>query len=115
MAEHQVDAQEHHRPGHHAGVPHRLMAEIRPEDLRNLYAKVKARGAPAKAVHARDIVKQVFVFAALHGEKAQAISVGFGRKVNPRRLSLMPCSPHKAQLQSAFETTRSYNRFDMGL
>ena len=48
----------------------RLMAEIGPEDLRNLCAKVKARGAPATAVHVRDIVKQVFGFAALHGEKA---------------------------------------------
>jgi integrase len=42
----------------------RLMAEIGPEDLRNLCAKVKARGAPATAVHVRDIVKQVFGFAA---------------------------------------------------
>jgi integrase len=48
----------------------RVMAEIGPEDLRNLCAKVKARGAPATAVHVRDIVKQVFGFAALHGEKA---------------------------------------------
>lgn len=48
----------------------RLMAEIGPEDLRNLCAKVKARGAPATAVHVRDIVKQVFGFAALHGDKA---------------------------------------------
>jgi len=48
----------------------RVMAEIGPEDLRNLCAKVKARGAPATAVHVRDIVKQVFGFAALHGDKA---------------------------------------------
>lgn len=31
--------------------------------------KVKARGAPATAVHIRDIVKQVYAFAILHGEK----------------------------------------------
>lgn len=48
----------------------RLLAEIGPEDLRNLCAKVKERGAPATAVHVRDIVKQVFTFAALHGDKA---------------------------------------------
>ena len=48
----------------------RLLVEIRPEDLRNLCAKVKERGAPATAVHVRDIVKQVFSFAALHGDKA---------------------------------------------
>ena len=48
----------------------RLLAEIGPEDLRNLCAKVKARGAPATAIHVRDIIKQVFAFAALHGDKA---------------------------------------------
>jgi len=30
---------------------------------------VKERGAPATVVHIRDIVKQVYVFAILHGEK----------------------------------------------
>lgn len=30
---------------------------------------MKARGAPATAAHVRDIVKQVSVFAILHGEK----------------------------------------------
>ena len=48
----------------------RLLAEISPEDLRNLCAKVKDRGAPATAIHVRDIIKQVFAFAALHGDKA---------------------------------------------
>jgi hypothetical protein len=42
---------------------------ILPEDLRGLCAKVKERGAPATAVHVRDIVKLVFAFAILHGEK----------------------------------------------
>jgi integrase len=32
-------------------------------------AKVKERGAPATAVHVRDIVKLVYAFAILHGEK----------------------------------------------
>lgn len=48
----------------------KLLAEISADDLRALCAKVKARGAPATAVHIRDIVKQVFGFAILHGEKA---------------------------------------------
>ena len=48
----------------------RLLTEIGPEDLRNLCAKVKDRGAPATAIHVRDIIKQVFAFAALHGDKA---------------------------------------------
>lgn len=47
----------------------RLLPEILPEDLRGLCAKVKERGAPATAVHVRDIVKLVFAFAILHGEK----------------------------------------------
>ena len=37
----------------------RLLTEITPDDLRQLCAKVKERGAPATAIHARDIVKQI--------------------------------------------------------
>ncbi|URI16135.1 tyrosine-type recombinase/integrase [Brevundimonas albigilva] len=48
---------------------HRLLHEILPEDLRAMCEKVKARGAPATAVHVRDIVKLIFAFAILHGEK----------------------------------------------
>lgn len=47
----------------------RLLTEITPDDLRAMCAKVKARGAPATAVHVRDIVKLVYAFAILHGEK----------------------------------------------
>lgn len=47
----------------------RLLTEISADDLRALCGKVKARGAPATAVHVRDIVKQVYAFAILHGEK----------------------------------------------
>lgn len=49
----------------------RLLTEILAEDLRALCAKVKERGAPATAIHVRDIVKQIFAFAILHGEKVQ--------------------------------------------
>ena len=48
----------------------RRMVEIGPEDLRALCAKIKGRGAPATAVIAREIVKLVFAYAAMHGEKA---------------------------------------------
>ena len=48
----------------------RRMAEIGPEDLRALCAKIKGRGAPATAVIAREIVKLIFAYAAMHGEKA---------------------------------------------
>jgi integrase len=47
----------------------RLLTEISPDDLRAMCAKVKARGAPATAVHVRDIVNLVYAFAILHGEK----------------------------------------------
>jgi integrase len=47
----------------------RLLAEITPDDLRAICLKVKERGAPATAIHVRDIVKQIYGFAILHGEK----------------------------------------------
>lgn len=47
----------------------RLLTEITPDDLRAMCTKVKERGAPATAVHVRDIVKLVYAFAILHGEK----------------------------------------------
>ena len=47
----------------------RLLTEIVPEDLRKMCARVKDRGAPATAVHVRDIVKLIYSFAILHGEK----------------------------------------------
>jgi integrase len=47
----------------------RLLTEITPDDLRMMCGKVKDRGAPATAVHVRDIVKLIFGFAILHGEK----------------------------------------------
>jgi integrase len=47
----------------------RLLTEITPDDLRALCNKVKDRGAPATAIHVRDIVKQIYGFALLHGEK----------------------------------------------
>ncbi len=47
----------------------RLLTEISPDDLWILCAAVVQRGAPATAIHVRDIVKQVYGFAILHGEK----------------------------------------------
>ena len=47
----------------------KLLTEIAPDDLRMMCGKVKDRGAPATAVHVRDIVKLFFAFAILHGEK----------------------------------------------
>lgn len=47
----------------------RLLTEILPEDLRRVCARIVDRGAPATAIHVRDIVKQIYGFAILHGEK----------------------------------------------
>jgi integrase len=47
----------------------RLLSEVTPDDLRALCIKVKDRGAPATAIHVRDIVKQIYTFAILHGEQ----------------------------------------------
>lgn len=49
----------------------RFLSEVTPDDLRALCKKVKDRGAPATAIHVRDIVKQVFIFAVLQGERLQ--------------------------------------------
>ena len=78
----------------------RLLTEIRADDLRALCNKVKARGAPATAVHVRDIVKQVFAFAILHGEKVDNPADGVGsasiatfvpkdRSLSPMEIRLM--------------------------
>ena len=47
----------------------RLLTEITPGDLRTHCLTIVDRGAPATAIHVRDIVKQIYGFAILHGEK----------------------------------------------
>jgi integrase len=47
----------------------RLLTEITPNDLRAHCSKIVERGAPATAIHVRDILKQIYGFAILHGEK----------------------------------------------
>lgn len=51
------------------GWESRLLCEITADDLRARCAKIVERGAPATAVHVRDILKQIYGFAILHGEK----------------------------------------------
>jgi len=60
----------------------RLLPEIRPDDLRAHCAKIVDRGAPATAIHVRDILKQIYGFAILHGEKV----LNPADEVGPRRL-----------------------------
>src|SRR3984957_9702496 len=47
----------------------RLLTEITPDDLRAHCGAIVDRGAPATAIHVRDILKQIYGFAILHGEK----------------------------------------------
>jgi integrase len=47
----------------------RLLTEITPDDLRTHCGKIVERGAPATAIHVRDILKQIYGFAILHGER----------------------------------------------
>ena len=56
----------------------RLLTEISPDDLREHCLKIVDRGAPATAIHVRDILKQIYAFAKLHGEKVS----------NPVRISV---------------------------
>lgn len=49
----------------------RLLSEVTADDLRALCMRVKDRGAPATAVHLRDIVRQIYAYANLHGEKIE--------------------------------------------
>lgn len=72
----------------------RLLSEITPDDLRAQCAKIVERGAPATAIHVRDILKQIYGFAILHGEKVAnpADDVGPASIANfvPRDRSLSP-------------------------
>jgi len=49
----------------------RLLDEVTSGDLRAHCLKIVDRGAPATALHVRDIVKQIYAFAKLHGEKVE--------------------------------------------
>lgn len=72
----------------------RLLTEITPDDLRAHCANIVERGAPATAIHVRDILKQIYGFAILHGEKVAnpADDVGPASIANfvPRDRSLSP-------------------------
>lgn len=71
-----------------------LMTEVKPGDLRELCLKVKGRGAPATAIHVRDIVKQIFGYAILHGEQitnpADAVGPASIATFVPRDRALSP-------------------------
>ena len=49
----------------------RLLTELLPDDLREHCGRIVDRGAPATVIHVRDITKQIFGLAILHGEKVR--------------------------------------------
>jgi integrase len=72
----------------------RLLTEISPDDLRVHCAAIVERGAPATAIHVRDILKQIYGFAILHGEKvanpADEVGPSSIAQFVPRDRSLSP-------------------------
>ena len=72
----------------------RLLSEITPDDLRAHCKSIVDRGAPATAIHVRDIVKQIYGWAILHGEKIDNPADGVGpasiATCRPRDRSLSP-------------------------
>ncbi len=95
----------------------RKLKEVTPDDLWALCNKVKARGAPATAIHVRDIVKQVYAFAILHGERlanpADDVKAASIATFVPKDRALSP-----AEIQLAFhqlETIASYPTIRLAL
>ena len=72
----------------------RLLTEISPNDLRAHCAAIVDRGAPATAIHVRDILKQIYGFAILHGEKvdnpAEEVGPASIATFTPKDRSLSP-------------------------
>jgi integrase len=85
----------------------RLLCEVTSGDLRELCMRVKERGAPATAVHVRDIVKQIYTYANLHGDRAAnpADSLGAASIATftpkDRALSPLEIRPMHRQLEQA--------------
>src|SRR3546814_13536127 len=57
----------------------RLLTAITPDELRAHCGKIVDRGAPATAIHVLDILKQIYGFAILHGEKVANPADDVGR------------------------------------
>lgn len=72
----------------------RLLTEISPGDIREHCLKIVARGAPATAIHVREIVKLIYAFAKLNGEKvdnpAEEVGPSSIATFTPRDRSLSP-------------------------
>jgi len=72
----------------------RLLTELTSEDLRAHCMTIVDRGAPATAIHVRDIVKQIYAHAILHGERvanpADDVGPASIATFRPRDRSLSP-------------------------
>ena len=72
----------------------RKLSEISDEDLRDLCDKIKERGAPATAVHAREIVQQIYRWAIGKGQKvvnpADTVSASSIATFKPKDRALSP-------------------------
>lgn len=72
----------------------RLLEEITPSQVMALCDKIKARGAPAPAVHAREIIQQVYRHAQARGLKienpAEAVKASAIATFKPRERALAP-------------------------
>lgn len=72
----------------------RLLAEVTAADLRALCDKIKDRGAPATAVHARDAVAQIYRYAIGRGQRvanpADEVSASSIAVFSPRERALSP-------------------------
>lgn len=72
----------------------RGLKEISEDDIRSLCERIKSRKAPATALHVRDIMKSIFDFAALKGQKvinpAASIAPRAIASFDPRDRALSP-------------------------
>jgi len=72
----------------------RRLADIDAEEVRQVCERIKLRGAPATAVHARDVIKNVFAFARSKGDPCESpvakITAQSIAKFTPRQGLLSP-------------------------
>jgi hypothetical protein len=79
----------------------RLLTEITPGDLRAHCATIVERGAPATAIHVRDILKQIYSFAILawregHQSGRRGRTIFYCSVRSARSLALTNRNPHPA-------------------
>lgn len=95
----------------------RLLDEVTPSQVLALCEKIKSRGAPATAVHAREIVQQIYRHAQARGLKienpAEAIRPSAIATFKPRDRALSPAEIHT--LFNALEKVATYPTLRLAL